>query len=75
MSRDTITVELPVLLPNSARLVGKSKVAHQALEAIDSLRMWEHSSRSWLFPRTRVDDLVSHLSNGRREIYVIEVER
>lgn len=75
MNRDTITVELPAKMPNSARLVAKTNVAHRALEAIDSLRMWDHSTRSWLFPRQRVEDLVAHLLNGRRSVYVIEVDR
>lgn len=75
MRRETITVELPIKLPNSARLVARTNVAHKALDAIGSPKMWEHPTRCWLFPRTRVDELVARLASGTRDVYVVEVDQ
>jgi hypothetical protein len=76
MKRDAaVTIELPMLRPNSGRVAAIGRTAYSALVAIDSPKMWDHAARAWLFPRNRVDDLVAQLSRNGRAVYVIEVDQ
>ena len=72
--KTTITIELGSKSLHTAWLNAKPHTAHKLLDAVESLKLWDHGLKCWKFPRKRVDDLAAHAAE-RHVVYVIEVDR
>ena len=70
-----ITIEVGIKSCETAWLDAPPAMAHRLLDAIDSLRLWDHQVGCWKFPQRRVDDLIAHAKTKRQRITVVEVDR